>query len=495
MAKYIMAIDQGTTGTRTYLFDRKGKVAGSAYQEFTQHFPKPGWVEHDAEEIWHSVQATGRRAMNAARAKHGDIAAIGITNQRETVVVWDRKTGRPIHQAVVWQCRRTAWRCDQLKKNGKAKLFRSKTGLVMDAYFSGTKLEWLLKNVKGARQKAAAGRLAFGTIDSWLLWKLTGGQVHATDATNASRTLLYNIRTKKWDPALCRILGVPMAMLPEVKASAAHFGDTARGCFAGAGVPVSGIAGDQQAALFGQGCHAPGDIKNTYGTGCFLVLNLGKRFLLSKNQMLTTLVCDEKGQPAYGLEGAVFIAGAAIQWVRDGLGLISDAKQTQKIAASVKDSGGVYLVPAFVGLGAPYWDPHARGAILGLTRGSGRAEIVRAALESLAYQSREVVDAMRKDSKIGLKELRVDGGACKNDLLMKFQADMLNTTINRPAMVETTALGAAFLAGLQIGYWKNASQLRRLRKTDKVFRPGMKAARRRELWQGWKDAVARVLTQ
>jgi glycerol kinase len=491
-AKYVLAIDQGTTGTRSYLFDTQGRVAGSAYQEFTQYFPRPGWVEHDAEEIWKSAAATTRKALKAAGAKPFDIAAIGITNQRETTLLWDRKSGKPVHRAIVWQCRRTAARCDQLKKQGKEKLFRARTGLVLDAYFSGTKLEWLLKNVKGARQKARQGRLAFGTIDSWLLWKLSGGAVHATDYSNASRTLLFNIKTKKWDRELCKILGVPASLLPEVRASAADFGVTGAKSFLGAGIPIAGIAGDQQAALYGQGCHAPGSLKNTYGTGCFLVLNLGKRFLLSKNKLLTTLVCDEWGRPAYGLEGAVFIGGAAIQWVRDGLGLIRHAGETQKIAASIKDSGGVYLVPAFTGLGAPYWDPHARGAIVGLTRGSGRAQIVRAALESLAYQSRDVVEAMLKDARLNLKELRVDGGACKNDLLMKFQAGMLGVAINRPRMVETTALGAAFLAGLHTGFWKSPAQLRRLRRRDKIFRPGMDPARRRALWAGWQDAVARV---
>ncbi len=494
MSKLILAIDQGTTGTRTYLFDHSGKVAGSAYQEFTQYFPKPGWVEHDADEIWRTADVTGRKALKSAGAKPSQVAAIGITNQRETTVIWDRKTGKPLHHAIVWQCRRTAHRCDQLKAQGREKLFLSKTGLVIDAYFSGTKVEWLLQNVPGAARKAARGELAFGTIDTWLLWKLTGGRFHATDYSNASRTLLFNIRAKQWDSRLLKILHVPASLLPKVQASASRFGVTSGRSYLGEGIPITGIAGDQQAALFGQGCHEPGTLKNTYGTGCFLLLNLGKKHLLSKNKLLTTLACDGKGQPVYALEGAVFIGGAAIQWVRDGLQLIQTSPESEELAKKVPDTGGVYLVPAFVGLGAPYWDAHARGALVGLTRGTQKEHVVRAALESLAYQTRDVADAMMRDSRLKLKELRVDGGACKNNLLMQFQADILNVKINRPQVVETTAMGAAFLAGLQAGYWKDSGEIQKIRRTDEIFKPHMREADRRRLWGGWKTAVRQVLT-
>ncbi len=425
MAKLILAIDQGTTGTRTYLFDHGGKVVGSAYQEFTQYFPKPGWVEHDANEIWRTVEETGKKALKKAGIRPSQIAAIGITNQRETTVIWDRKTGKPIHRAIVWQCRRTAHRCDQLKAQGKEKLFLHKTGLVIDAYFSGTKVEWLLRNVPGAARKAAKGELAFGTIDSWILWNLTGGRSHATDYSNASRTLLFNIWEKRWDSSLLKTFRVATSLLPKVQASSSSFGATSARSYLGAGIPITGIAGDQQAALFGQGCHEPGTLKNTYGTGCFLLLNLGKKHIISKNKLLTTLACDGKGQPVYALEGAVFIGGAAIQWIRDGLQLIKTSPESEAVANKVPDTGGVYLVPAFVGLGAPYWDAHARGALVGITRGTKREHVVRATLESLAYQTKDLVDAMLKDSHLRLKELRVGGGACKNNLLMQFQSDIL----------------------------------------------------------------------
>jgi glycerol kinase len=493
MSKLILAIDQGTTGTRTYLFDHSGKVVGSAYQEFTQYFPKPGWVEHDANEIWRTVEETGKKALKSARVKPTQIAAIGITNQRETTVIWDRKTGKPIHKAIVWQCRRTAHRCDQLKRQGKEKLFLSKTGLVIDAYFSGTKVEWLLQNVPGAAQKAAKGELAFGTIDTWLLWNLTGGRSHKTDYSNASRTLLYDIFKKKWDEGLLKTLHVPASLLPKVQASASPFGSTSIRSYLGGGIPITGIAGDQQAALFGQGCHEPGSLKNTYGTGCFLLLNLGPRPILSKNRLLTTLACDGKGQPVYALEGAVFIGGAAIQWIRDGLQLIKTSPESEALAKKVPDTGGVYLVPAFVGLGAPYWDAHARGALVGITRGTKREHVVRATLESMAYQTRDLVDAMLKDSRLKLRELRVDGGACKNNLLMQFQADMLKVRINRPKVVETTAMGAAYLAGLQVGFWKSSAEINRIRRVDRVFSPKMKEETRKHLWAGWKEAVSRVL--
>jgi glycerol kinase len=492
MQKFILAIDQGTTGTRTYIFDSKARVLGSAYREFTQYFPKPGWVEHDAQEIWGTVEATGRGALKAAGLSPSRIAAIGITNQRETALLWDRKSSKPLHRAIVWQCRRTASRCDQLKKQGKEKIFREKTGLVLDAYFSGTKLEWLLKNVPGAASRAAKGGLAFGTIDSWLLWKLSGGVAHLSDHSNASRTLLYNIKTLEWDAELMRTLHVPQSLMPRVQASSSLFGMSSAKTYLGAGIPIAGMVGDQQAALFGQGCFGPGSMKNTYGTGCFLLLNLGKKFRLSKNQLLTTLVCDAQGKPAYGLEGAVFIAGAAIQWLRDGLKIIQSSAESESLAKSVDSSHGVTMVPAFVGLGAPYWDQHARGAILGLTRGSTRAHIARAALESLAFQTKDLVEAMQKDSGLKVKELRVDGGACKNNLLMQFQADILSSRINRPKTVETTALGAAFLAGLRVGFWKNAAELSKLRATDRVFSPRMAPGKRAALYSGWLQAVNRV---
>jgi glycerol kinase len=495
MSKFVLAIDQGTTGTRTYLFDHKGKVVGNAYQELTQHFPQPGWVEHDAIEIWRSVEETGQKALRMAGAKPRDIAAIGITNQRETTVLWDRKTGKPVHKAIVWQCRRTADRCEALKKKGKETFVRSRTGLVLDAYFSGTKLEWLLQNVPGARAKARAGCLAFGTIDTWLLWNLTGGISHATDYSNASRTLLFNSRKLQWDPELCKLFGVPPQVLPRVQASASRFGETSPKSYLGAGIPIGGMAGDQQAALYGQGCHEPGSLKNTYGTGCFLLMNAGKKFFLSKNRLLTTLGCDAKGKPTYVLEGSVFIGGAAIQWVRDGLGLIKASPESEKLAATFPNTGGVYFVPAFVGLGAPYWDMQARGAILGITRGTTGAQIVRAALESLAYQTRDMVEAMQADTGIKVKELRVDGGACENNLLMQFQADLSNVKINRPKLVETTALGAAYLAGLEVGFWKSPEVVERLRVTGKIFKPKMKEAERKKSWTGWKQAVSRVLTR
>lgn len=495
MSKLILAIDQGTTGTRTHLFDHSGKVVGSAYREFTQYFPKPGWVEHDAAEIWRSVEDTGRKALKAAGVGPSRIAVIGITNQRETTVLWDRRTGKPIHHAIVWQCRRTAHRCDQLKRQGREKLFSAKTGLLLDAYFSGTKVEWLLQNVPGAAARAAKGELAFGTVDSWLLWNLTGGRSHSTDYSNASRTLLFNIKTRQWDGPLLKILHVPPSVLPKVQASASRFGTTSSRSYLGEGVPILGMAGDQQAALFGQGCHEPGTLKNTYGTGCFLLLNLGKKHLLSRNKLLTTLACDGRGQPVYALEGAVFIGGAAIQWVRDGLQLIRTSPESESLAKKVPDTGGVYLVPAFVGLGAPYWDPHARGALVGITRGTKKEHVVRAALESLAFQTRDVVDAMLKDSRLKLRELRVDGGACKNNLLMQFQADLLKVRINRPQVVETTAMGAAYLAGLQAGYWKDSAEIRKIRRVDKVFQPKMKEGPRKTLWAGWKKAVGQVLTK
>jgi len=496
MSDYVLAIDQGTTGSTVLVIDKGGAVAGRAYSEFTQHYPKPGWVEHDAAEIWEVTVKVIEAAIGDARIKPAELAAIGITNQRETTVVWDRKTGEPVHNAIVWQCRRTADICDELKKRGLENKVREKTGLVIDAYFSGTKIKWILDNVAGARERARAGELCFGTIDSWLIHKLSGGKAHVTDHTNASRTMIYNIEKLDWDDELLEILDVPRAMLPEAKKSAGEFART--DCAAlGAGVPITGVAGDQQSALFGQGCFEPGTIKNTYGTGCFCLIHTGEASLRSEAGLVTTVACNADGGPAYALEGSIFITGAAVQWLRDELKIIDDAAETEKIARSVDDTAGVYMVPAFVGLGAPYWDPHARGAIIGLTRGAGRAHIVRATLEAIAYQTRDMVDAMKEDLErnqtgFEIKDLRVDGGACRNDFLMQFQADVLGVTVDRPAMIETTSLGAAYLAGLGVGLWPDAKTLAALRKTAKKFSPRMSEGDRDKCYQGWKDAVARV---
>jgi glycerol kinase len=488
--RYVAAIDQGTTGSTALVFDHRGRVAGRAYSEFAQHYPRPGWVEHDAEEIWRVTLRVLRQAIRRAGARARDVAALGITNQRETVVVWDRHTGRPLHRAIVWQDRRTAPLCDRLRRQGKERLVRRRTGLIFDPYFSATKVAWLLQHVRGLAARAERGDVCFGTIDSWLLWRLTGGAVHATDRTNASRTLLYDIRRHQWDPELCRMFGVPMAMLPTVVPSGGVCG-TVNADLLGAPIPIAGIAGDQQAALFGQGCVEPGMAKNTYGTGCFLLMNTGRRAVASRHGLLTTVACDAEGSAAYALEGAVFIAGAAIQWLRDGLGLLKHAADSERLARSVPSTLGVYLVPAFVGLGAPYWDAGARGAIVGLTRGVTRAHVVRAALEALAYQTRDVADAMVADGGT-LRTLRVDGGAAANDFLMQFQADVLGAPVERPALVETTAMGAAFLAGLTTGFWTSPRQLERARRITKRFRPRFSAAARGALYRGWQDAVARV---
>ena len=493
-----MALDQGTTGSRAYVLDAKGRVLGSAYREFKQHYPRPGWVEHDAQEIWDSVQATGRLALAGAgltaKSAPRHVAGLGITNQRETVVLWRRKDGRPVHRAIVWQCRRTAGRCDQLRAQGLEPMVRRRTGLVLDAYFSGTKAEWLLKNVAGAAPAAAKGELALGTIDSWLLWKLSGGAAHATDYTNASRTLLYDIQKKDWDPALLRLFKVPRAALPIVQASASRFGVTSAAAFCGAGIPITGMVGDQQSALFGQGCVEPGSMKNTYGTGCFLLMNVGKRFKLSKHRLLTTLACGPDGGPVYAMEGAVFIGGAAVQWVRDGLKLVRDASETEAICAGLPDNGGVHLVPAFVGLGAPYWDSQARGVITGLTRGSGAAQVVRAAVESMAFQSGELLQAMQKDSGLAVKRLRVDGGACKNNWLMQAQADLSGVVVERPEQIETTALGAALLAGLGSGLIRSGAGGTLLR-TQRRFKPCLSPAARESRWSGWRHAVRQARTK
>jgi len=489
MPQHVLAIDQGTTGSTVMVFDTAGRVRGRGYSEFRQHYPRPGWVEHDPDEIWTVTRRVIAAALRQARLKPADIAAIGITNQRETTVLWDRRTGAPLHRAIVWQDRRTSPLCEALLANGAAPMITAKTGLVVDPYFSGTKLRWLFDHIRGARGRAH--HLAFGTIDTWLIWKLTGGQAHATDFTNASRTLLFNIHERCWDAELLRLLDVPEEVLPQVVPSAGVAGVTDRQVF-GAEVPIAGIAGDQQAALFGQACFQPGMVKNTYGTGCFLLMYTGDRPVASERGLLTTMACAADGQPAYAIEGSVFIAGAAVQWLRDGLGLLKRAAESEALARSVESTLGVYLVPAFVGLGAPYWDANARGALVGLTRGATVAHVVRAALEALAYQTRDVVDTMVAESARALGGLRVDGGAAANDFLMQFQADVLGTTVDRPKVVETTALGAALLAGLGVGLWTSQRDLERARQRDRVFRPRMKPERREALYQGWRRAVAAV---
>jgi glycerol kinase len=490
----VLSLDQGTTGSTAFVFGPEGEVLGRAYAEITQHYPSPGWVEHDAEEIWQKTRRVAAEAVAASGIAPGALRAIGITNQRETTVLWDRRTGDPVYRAIVWQSRQTSEICARLKAEGHEPVFHERTGLVLDPYFSGSKIAWLLEGDPALRARAERGEIAFGTIDSWLIHRLTGGRVHATDPTNASRTLLFDIHTRRWDPELLRILGVPAAVLPEVRPSSGVFGETAAFDGIPPGVPIAGDAGDQQAALFGQGCFEPGMAKNTYGTGAFLVLNTGERRVISHRGLLTTLCCDAQGRAAYALEGSVFVAGAAVQWLRDEVGLVRTAAETAPVADSVPDTAGVYVVPAFTGLGAPYWDPDARGAILGLTRGAGRAHLVRATLESLAYQSRDVIDAMNEESGVPLRELRVDGGACANDFLMQFQADILGVPVDRPALVETTAAGAALLAGLGIGLWKDAASLAARRRRDRLFTPSMPPERREALYTGWKAAVERVRT-
>jgi len=489
--RHVLALDQGTTGSTALVVDAEGEVRGRGYALLPQYFPRPGWVEHDPEEIWKTTAEAARQALASARVDGSEIAAIGITNQRETTILWDRKTGRPIHRAVVWQCRRTAGFCDRLRSDGLEPVFRRKTGLVLDAYFSGTKIRWLLDEVPGARRQAESGELAFGTVDCWLLWKLTGGRRHATDPSNASRTLCFDILSLQWDAELAGALGVPMSVFPEVRPSAGVFGETADLGWLPAGIPVAGIAGDQQAALFGQACYEPGMAKNTYGTGCFMLLNTGLTPVPSKQGLLTTVAWQAGGATTYALEGSVFIAGAAIQWLRDGLGLIAHAAESQKLAESVDDTGGVYLVPAFVGLGAPYWDMYARGTIVGITRGTARAHMVRAALEAIAYQSRDVLEAMAAEASVSLRSLRVDGGAAANDFLCQFQADLLDVPVLRPSVTETTGLGAAYLAGVGAGLWKPAELAGRWR-LDREFAPTMDRARRAALYSGWRRAVERA---
>jgi len=490
--KYILAIDQGTTGSRAIIYDKHGRKIASAYEEFPQYFPKPGWVEHDPEEIWQSVYNSIQKVLKKISADK--IQAIGITNQRETTVLWDKDTGKPVYNAIVWQCRRTAPRCGRLKAvKGRSEFFRKRTGLPIDAYFSATKIEWILKNVKGAFKKAKNGKLFFGTTDAWVLWKLTGGKSHATDYTNASRTMLFNIEKLAWDKEILRRFDIPAKILPEVKKSSGVFGVTAKIGNLCAGIPISGIAGDQQAALFGQACFEPGTMKNTYGTGCFVLLNTGSKRIISKYGLITTLGCGIKGEPVYVLEGAIFIAGAAIHWLRDGLKLLSCGCESEKMAASVKDNAGVYFVPALVGMGAPYWNQDARGAIFGITRGTSGSHIVRAALEAMCYQTRDVLEAMQKDSGLKIKGLKVDGGASANNFLCQFQADMLGVDVIRPKVIETTSLGAAYLAGLAAGYWKNTREIRKCWKKDKVFTPKMPCKNVLELYKGWLKAVERTL--
>ena len=491
MSRYVMALDQGTTSSRAILFDHSGRPVAAAQEEFPQIFPQPGWVEHDPEDIWRTQVAVARQAMAKAGATAADIAAIGITNQRETTVVWDRRTGQPVYNAIVWQCRRTADRCEALKASGFAESIRAKTGLVTDAYFSGTKVAWILDHVDGARARAEAGELAFGTVDTFLLWRLSGGRIHVTDYSNASRTLLFNIHTLDWDDDILAQLRIPRRLLPEVRPSSDLYGETEPALF-GEAIPLAGDAGDQQAATFGQACYTVGMAKNTYGTGCFMLLNTGRQPVPSQRGLLTTIAWRLGGQVTYALEGSVFIAGAAVQWLRNELRIIENSADVEPLAASVPDNGGVYVVPAFVGLGAPYWDPYARGAILGLTRGSSRAHIARATLESIAYQTRDVLEAMRADSSIELNELRVDGGAVHNDLLMQFQADILGVPVLRPVVTETTALGAATLAGLAVGFWRDAQEIARNWAVDRVFEPTMSKAQREALYAGWQKAVART---
>ena len=491
--RYILALDQGTSSSRAILFDAAGHNLASAQREFSQIFPQPGWVEHNAEEIWSSQIGTAVEAVARAGIKPAEIAAIGIANQRETTVVWDAETGRPICNAIVWQCRRTADICDRLKAAGWEKAVREKTGLVIDAYFSGPKLQWILDNVPGARDKAASGKLKFGTIDSWLIWKLTGGRVHASDVTNASRTMLFNIHTLQWDEELLAAMDIPSSVLPQVRMSSEVFGTTDKHSFLGAEVPIAGAAGDQQAALFGQACFEPGMAKNTYGTGCFMLMNTGRKAVLSKHGLLTTIAFGIDGKAEYALEGSIFIAGAAIQWLRDGLKLIEASADSEYFAAKVPDAGGVYVVPAFVGLGAPYWNMKARGAIFGLTRGAGKSHLIRATLESLAYQTKDVLTAMEADSGITLQSLKVDGGATINNLLMQFQADILGTTVERPDITETTAMGAAYLAGLATGFWPSRDELKKQWRIDRRFEPSMDALVREKLCRGWSKAVQRSL--
>lgn len=491
MKKYVIALDQGTTSSRTIIFNKEQDIVGVAQKEFTQIYPKQGWVEHNPMEIWSSQYGVLNEAMAQSGIRADEVAAIGITNQRETTVVWDKNTGVPVYNAIVWQCRRTSNICDELRaKDGMADYVRENTGLQIDAYFSGTKIKWILDNVEGAREKAEAGDLLFGTVDTWLLWKLTEGKVHATDYTNASRTMIYNIKKLEWDEKLLAEMGIPKSMLPEVKKSSEVYGETN---INGVMIPISGIAGDQQAALYGQTCFLPGEAKNTYGTGCFLLVNIGEEMKLSNNGLVTTIAATAKDKVQYALEGSIFVGGAVIQWIRDELKLIYDSKDSEYFATKVKDNAGVYVVPAFVGLGAPHWDQYARGAILGLTRGANRYHIIRAALEAIAYQTKDVLVAMEKDAGIELQNLKVDGGASVNNFLMQFQADILDRTVLRPVIAETTALGAAYLAGIAVGFWADENEVKTKWAVDGEYNPNMATEDRDALYTGWQKAVGRSL--
>ena len=492
MSQFILALDQGTTSSRAIVFDHLGNIKSIAQKEFTQIFPQPGWVEHDANEIWSTQLGVAAEAVIMAGLGIKDIAAIGITNQRETTVLWDRTTGQPLHNAIVWQDRRTAAYCDQLKQEGWAKKIQQKTGLIIDAYFSATKLKWMLDHVPGAREKAAKGEVCFGTVDSWLIWKLTNGKVHATDVSNASRTMLYNIHTLAWDEELLQLMNIPASILPEVKSSSEVYGFTQQ-ILTSHSIPIAGIAGDQQAALFGQMCTRSGMVKNTYGTGCFMLMNTGTQPVPSTNNLLTTIAWQINGETQYALEGSVFIAGAVVQWLRDGLKIIRSSSEVEALATQVNNNDGVYLVPAFAGLGAPHWDQHARGTVFGVTRGTTDAHIARAALESIAYQTMDVLKAMEADAGIAIRELRVDGGATANNLLMQFQSDMLNTKVVRPAITETTALGAAYLAGLAVGYWKSIEEISMQWQMEKTFHPELSDDQRNHYTKGWNRAISATI--
>lgn len=491
--KYILAVDEGTTGTRAALLNREGEIIAMFYREFTQYFPRAGWVEHDPEEIWQVTIQVVERVLSKAKVSAADIAAIGITNQRETTVLWEKDTGRPVYRAIVWQCRRTRPLCDELKADGLQETVKDKTGLIIDPYFSATKIKWILDNVPKVREGAKRGKVLFGTVDSWLVWKLTGGKSHLTDYTNASRTMLFNIHSFEWDKELTDIFDVPEEILPQVRPSRDIYGYTKESEVLPGGIPIAGILGDQQAALFGQACFYPGTAKNTYGTGCFLLINTGEKAVNSSKGLLTSISCNEKGNPTYSLEGSIFVGGAAIQWLRDALGLIDAPEETEALARKVEDTGGVYVIPAFVGLGAPYWDPSARGAILGITRGTRKEHLVRATLESIAYQTKDILRVMLQEAGVSIRRIRVDGGAAKNDWLMQFQADILDLPVERPLYVETTSLGVGFLAGLGIGYWKE-KEILHLWKREAVFLPQMRKETRKRLYVGWQKAVARILT-
>ena len=492
MAKYVMALDAGTTSNRCILFNEKGEMCSVAQKEFTQYFPKPGWVEHNANEIWSTQLGVAVEAMQNIGATADDIAAIGITNQRETAIVWDKETGEPVYHAIVWQCRRTSAYCDTLKEQGFTEMIQKKTGLVIDAYFSATKVKWILDHVEGARRKAEEGRLLFGTVETWLIWKMTKGAVHVTDYSNASRTMMFNINELQWDADILKLLGIPACMLPKPVPSSSIYGEADPSFFGGL-IPIGGAAGDQQAALFGQTCFTAGEAKNTYGTGCFLLMNVGREFISSKNGLITTVAATMNDEVEYALEGSIFVGGAVIQWLRDELRILETAAESETYAASLEDNGGVYLVPAFVGLGAPYWDMYARGSIFGLTRGTGRSHIVRAALEAIAYQTNDVLQAMAEDAGQTVTELKVDGGACRNDFLMQFQANIINCVVKRPAITETTALGVAYLAGLAVNYWSSKEEIAQRWHAQQQFAPQMEQAVREENCRGWQKAVSKAM--